>query len=156
MRETETKATPAFASPGWLGGVFKHYRLESGGRRWLHKSSQMSLDIIFSFPFAEGQVPLAQWQVETAGLGMADGVTTSTAALALPWIKLSIINPLLGLDNLQQAFKPSPSSICLNHHSLKCSTSGCWWQTNCSSSCTSVRSEQPASHGPHSGCPKPP
>lgn len=59
--------------------------------------------------------------------------------------KLSIINPLLRLNNLQQVFKPSPSSVCLNHHALKCSTSGCWWQTNCSGSCTAVqRKQQPA------------
>lgn len=101
----------------WMGGVFKHYWLESGGWRQLDQSSQMSQDKIFSFSSAEGQVSLALWWAEAAGLRTADGVTTSTDAPALLWIKLSVINPLPGLDNLQQVFKPWPSSICLNHHS---------------------------------------
>lgn len=101
----------------WLAGVFKHYWLESGGWRWLHQSSQMSQDKIFSISSAEGQVSLALWQAEAAGLGMADEVTTSTAGPALLWIQLFITNPLLGLHDLQQACKPSPSSTCLNHHS---------------------------------------
>lgn len=147
MRETETQVTTVFASPAWLGGAFKHRQLESRGLRWLYKSSHLSLDSLdksFSFPSAESQVLLAHWEAKAARHGMANGVTTSRAAPALPWVKLSVINPLLGLDNLQQAFKPLPSSFCLNHHSLKCSNWGCWWQMVCSDSCTAVQSHQPA------------
>lgn len=74
----------------WLGGIFKHYWLESGGWRWLHQSSQMSQDKIFSISSAEDQVSLALWQAEAAGLGMADEVTTSTAGPALLWSSYSL------------------------------------------------------------------
>lgn len=135
MRETETRTT-LFASPAWLGGVFKYYQLESGGLRWLHKSSQMSPDRIFSFPSSQSQVLLAHRQAEAAWLGTAHTVTAATAAPAPPHIRLSVINPLLGLEDLQQAFKPSPGSVCLKHHSLECGTSGHGWQTSHLGCCT--------------------
>ena len=143
MRETETKATPGFQSPTWLGGLFKHYWLESGRLRLLHKSSQISPDKIISSPSAEGHMLLALWRAEATWLGTADGVTTSTTWCKAKQGQLSVINPLRRLENFRQAFKPSPGSICLNHH-FQVQYLGHRWQTNCSGSCTAVQSEQPA------------
>lgn len=148
MKETETKATTGFASAVWLEGV----DLNLGDRadctshlRWAQIKS-------FHFPPPKAR---CLWLVERRrqqGLGW---LIELPLAPALSWLK-SIINPLLGLDNLQQAFKPLRSSMCLNHHSPKCTISRCWQQTSCFGSCTAVQSKQPPSHGALIGCPKPP
>lgn len=148
MRETETKATTAFASAVRLEGV--DLNLEDRDDCTSHLRWAQIKSFHFLLPKAR-----CHWLIERhrqQGLGW---LIELPLAPALSWIK-SIINPLLGPDHLQQAFKPLRSSMCLNHHSLKCSISRCWQQTSCFGSCTAAQSKQAASHGALIDCPKPP
>lgn len=113
MRETETSATP-FASPAWLGGVFKYYRLKSGGLRWLHKSSQMSPDRIFSFPSSQSQVLL---QLADRQRQRGQGPLTQSLLLQLPprhlasGYLLSIHSWGLRIYNRHLSHHPAPSAL---------------------------------------------